>query len=120
MGLTVLFIAVIVFCLSSSLIQVDCYSYYKSTYHNLTNGNLVFDYQYGGLYYFCNPNEKGKHKHEVIIFTNDNKTFRSVKVGPYKYIHGGLLTWVSPYTLYYHIQYRIWFEKNKERFDSLK
>jgi hypothetical protein len=119
MGLILLVVTVIL-CFSFSIAQVGSFGYYKSTYDSLVNGTAVFDYQYGGLYYFCDPNEKGRYTSEIVIFTNGDGTLKDIKVGPCDYIHGGALSYLSPYTLYWWFKYRDWFEKNKERFVTLK
>lgn len=102
-----------------SIIQMDCFLYYEETYNKLVNGTAVFDYHYGKHYYFCNPSNKGKFTSDIIVFVDKNGNFQDVKVGPWNYIHGGVLTYISPYTLYWWFKYKDWFEKNRERFDKV-
>lgn len=115
-----LLILILVLCGIGSLVQIDSFKYYKLTYDSLVNGTVMFDYSYGGLYYFCEPSNKDQYGSEIVIFTNTEGKFRDVKVGPWEYIHGGLLSWMSPYSLYWWFKYRDWFEKNKKSFDTLK
>lgn len=103
-----------------SLVQVDCFSYYGKTYNRLVNGTVVLDYSFGRQYYFCNPSDKGKYSSDIVVFTNPDGTLKDVKVGPWKYIHGGLLSYMSPYTLYWLFKYKNWFEENKAEFDSIE
>jgi len=119
MGLVLLGVLVI-FCFACSMAQVSSFKYYKSTYDRLVDGKAMFDYSYGGLYYFCDPNNKGQYVGEIVIFTNTDGSFKDIKVGPWDYIHGGALSWMSPYSLYWWFKYKDWFEKNKERLDTLK
>lgn len=103
-----------------SIVQIDCFSYYEKTYNRLVNETAVFDYVSGRLYFFCNPSDKGNYASDIVIFTNSDGTLDDVKVGPMKYIHGGLLAWMSPYSLYWFYKYKTWFEQNKDKFDSIK
>lgn len=104
----------------STLIQADSFKYYKSTYNKLQDGSLVLDYVYDGLYYFCTPENKHKYSANIVIFTNSDGTLKDIKVGPWNYIHGGALSWMSPYSLYWLFKYKDWFEKNKAEFVYLK
>lgn len=103
-----------------SIVQIDCFSYYEKTYNRLVNETAVFDYHYGKHYHFCNPSNKGKFTSDIIVFVDNKGNFQDVKVGPWDYIHGGLLAWMSPYTLYWFYKYKTWFEQNKDKFDSIK
>lgn len=104
----------------TTVVNASSFKYYKSTYDKLQDGSLVFDYTYGGLYFFCTPDKVGKHSSDVIVFTKTDGTIRDIKVGPWDYIFGDLLSWLSPYSLYWWFEYKNWFEKNKEKFDNSK
>lgn len=103
-----------------TIVQASSFKYYKSTYDKLRDGSLVLDYVSGGLYFFCTPDKVGKYSSDVVIFTRFDNTFGEVKVGPYDYIFGDLLSWLSPYSLLWWFEYKDWFEKNKEKFDNSK
>ena len=115
----IILILLCVLWITGSISQISSFSYYKTVYERLTTGTAVFDYEYGGLYYFCNPTDKGNYVSEIVIFTSGGK-FQDVKVGPWEYIHGGVLAWMSPYSLYWWFKYKDWFEKNKDKFVTLR
>lgn len=113
MGIILGLIAVLWF--AGTIAQMSSFTHYSDTYKRLVDGTAVFDYEYEGLYYFCNPTDKGSYVSEIVVFTSGSK-FSDIKVGPWEYIHGGLLAWISPYSLYWWFKYKDWFEKNKENF----
>ena len=118
--ITLLLIIISILWFAGTMAQFGSFKYYKSTYDSLVNGTAILDYKYGGLYYFCDPNEKGQYSSEIVIFTHNDGTLKDVKVGPWDYIHGGLLAYMSPYSYHWLVKYRDWFEKNKNTLDSSK
>lgn len=118
MGLLLTIITV--FLLTGTVVQVSSFSFYSKTYNRLVSGEVVFDYTYGGLYYFCEPNGIGRHSSDIVFFIKSDGSLSDVKIAPSDYIHGGFLSYISPYSLYWWFKYKDWFEKNKEKFDNSK
>jgi hypothetical protein len=118
--LVAMLIALAVLVSICTVVQASSFKYYKSTFDKLRDGSLVLDYVSGGLYFFCAPDKVGKYSSDVVVFTRFDNTFGDVKVGPYDYIFGDLLSWLSPYSLLWWFEYKDWFEKNKEKFDNSK
>jgi hypothetical protein len=111
----IILILLVLFWIVGTLAQMESFKYYSDTYEKLDNGTVVFDYEHQGLYYFCTPPEKGNYLSKFIIFTSGGR-FSDVKVGPWDYLHGDVLIWISPYSLYWWFKYKDWFEKNKDKF----
>jgi hypothetical protein len=105
---------------SVTLAQVSSFKYYKSTYDKLQDGSLVLDYVFDGSYYFSTPDKVGKYSIGAVVFTKSDGTLEDIQVGPWDYIFGDLKSYLSPYSLYWLIKYKNWFEKNKEKFDNSK
>lgn len=112
--LVAMLIALVVLVGVCTIVQAGSFKYYKSTYDKLQDGSLVLDYKYGGLYYFCTPGNVDKYSSDIVIFTKPDGTLKDIKVGPWDYIFGDLLSWLSPYSLYWWFEYKNWFKKTKK------
>lgn len=94
----VLFICICI----SSVVLIDDYKYYSRTYKELPkmkfyiNGPHIYNSKYG------------EPRGEFVWFVESN----DFKVGPWNYVHNNLMTYLSPYSLYWLIKYKNWFKKN--------
>lgn len=116
----ILLIILGVIWIAGTIASFSSFKYYKSTYQKLVNGNVVFNYKSSGLYWFCEPSNKDKYIDDVVFFTHLDGTISDIKVGDGEYIHGGVLSYMSPYSLYWLFKYKNWFKENKAKFDSIK
>jgi len=103
------------------------YKYYKSSYNKLVNKDFIFEYKLDiqgieSIYNFIDK-EKGtptfvrNDEEHILIFIKENDGI-SIKLngGKSEYIHNGSLTYLDPYTLYWYIKFKKWFNENKKDF----
>jgi len=92
------------------------YKNYKLTYDALFKGSMVFEYTYGGLYYFSSNTEKvpSRNKEEIVFF-EDEKNIKLL--GNNKYLHRCFIKF-DPYSYYWHRKLWKWFNENKLNFKN--
>ncbi|MFW6009558.1 MAG: hypothetical protein ACOCP8_09880 [archaeon] len=101
--LTILII-LIVLMIVSTFTSLTLYSFktYKKTYKKLDK--LKYYLNYDQIYGF----EEGKNEKLVIWFIKNNDFY----LGNGEYLHNFFISYLSPYTLYWFLKYKKWFNKN--------
>jgi len=124
----VFFLLLFGYCLATILTNYGRYKYYKSTYEKLVNKDFIFEYRtnlegLNDIYTFTHKEKNTSllsnddDDSNILIFIKENDSI-SIKLsgGDLEYIHNGSLTYFDPYTLYWYLKFKIWFNNNKKDF----
>jgi hypothetical protein len=104
---TVLLIVVPV--VSANLVLFENFYYYKKTYEALVSGEYKYDKELSGygVYYFT---KTPRDFRGILYFANDS----DIKLINGGCLHNSVVTYFSPYSLYWYIKLNRWFKNNIE------
>jgi len=104
---------------STIMVNYSAHPYYKKTYDLLVSGEYVYKWSGQRQYYFIHKDETNIYTDDDIVFFDNVIGNISIKLFGYnKYIHGGSLTYLDPYTWYWSKKIWKWYDSNKVNFNN--
>ena len=93
---------------STNLVLFPSFYYYKKTYEALVSGEYTYnkDRSGYGVHYFTNTSD-----YDRILYFANNSDIKLINGG---YLHNSVVTYFSPYSLYWYIKLNRWFKNNIE------